>query len=189
MFAAALRVALVAVSLALDVFAVSVGVGIRGVTRPAMFRIGFSFAFAEIAMNLIGAGIGAVAGRAIGGIAAYIGFTALIGVGIFMLIEALREGDSDGPGLDLSRGVGLFLASLSISLDSLGIGFSIVYIHVPLVVTLGAIAFASVASTFLGLGFGKYFGKATGEYAGIVAGVVLILTGLAFAAARYFHLG
>jgi manganese efflux pump family protein len=189
MFAAALRVALVAVSLALDVFAVSVGVGIRGVTRPAMLRIGLSFAFAEVAMNLVGAGLGAVAGRAIGGVAAYIGFTALIGVGIFMIVETFREGEAEGKGLDLSRGMGLFLASLSISLDSLGIGFSIVYIGVPLAVTLVAIAAASVISTFVGLGFGKSFGKAAGEYAGFVAGVVLILTGLGFAAAKYFHLG
>jgi putative Mn2+ efflux pump MntP len=185
---AALRVALVAVSLALDVFAVSVGVGIRGVTRPAMIRIGLSFACAEVAMNLIGAGIGAVAGRAIGAMAAYVGFAALIGVGTFMLIEALR-GDTEGQGLDLSRGMGLLLASLSISLDSLGIGFTIVYIGVPLVVTLGAIAAAAVVSTFLGLAFGKSFGRATGEYAGIVAGVVLILTGLGFAAAKYYNLG
>jgi len=67
MFAAALRVALVAVSLALDVFAVSVGVGVGGVRRSAMVRIGLSFASAEVLMNLVGAGIGAVAGRAIGG--------------------------------------------------------------------------------------------------------------------------
>jgi putative Mn2+ efflux pump MntP len=184
MFAAALRVALVAVSLALDVFAVSVGVGIRGVS----LRIGGAFALAEVAMNLIGAGIGAVAGRAIGGIAAYIGFAALVGVGVFMLIEALREGERDS-GIDLSRGAGLFMASLSVSLDSLGIGFSIVYIGVPLAITLSAIAAASVTSTFLGLAFGKRFGRATGEYAGIVAGVVLILTGLGFAAAKYFQLG
>jgi putative Mn2+ efflux pump MntP len=44
-----------------------------------------------------------------------------------------------------------------------------------------------VASTFLGLAFGKRFGAATGEYAGIVAGVVLILTGLGFAAAKYYN--
>jgi putative Mn2+ efflux pump MntP len=177
----------VAVSLALDVFAVSVGVGVRGVTRGATLRIGLSFATAEVLMNLIGAGIGAVAGRAIGGTAAYIGFAALVGVGIYMIYEALRGGEEGG--FDLSRGGGLFLASLSISLDSLGIGFSIVYIGVPLVVTLAAIAAASVLSTFLGLGFGRRIGARIGERAAIVAGVVLVLTGLGFAAMKYFGLG
>jgi putative Mn2+ efflux pump MntP len=188
MFAAALRVAIVAVSLALDVFAVSVGVGMRGATRPAMARIGLSFAGAEVLMNVIGAAIGDVAGKAIGGVAAYIGFAALIGVGTFMMIEAIR-GDEEALKLDLSRGSGLFLASLSISLDSLGIGFTIVYIGVPIPLTLGAIALASVTATFLGLAFGKSLGRSAGTRAGTVAGIVLILTGIAFAAGKYFHFG
>jgi putative Mn2+ efflux pump MntP len=187
MLAAALRVVILAVSLALDVFAVSVGVGIRGVARPAMVRIGLSFASAEVGMNLIGAAIGNVAGKAIGGVAAYIGFAALIGVGAFMIIEAVRGNDETSK-LDLSRGSGLFLASLSISLDSLGIGFTIVYIGVPVALTLGAIALASVTATFLGLTFGKRFGAAVGASAGLLAGIVLILTGIAFAAGKYFHL-
>jgi putative Mn2+ efflux pump MntP len=182
-----LRVALVAVSLALDVFAVSVGVGIRGVTRPAMMRIGAAFATAEVTMNLIGAGLGAMVGRAIGGIAAYIGFAALIGVGAYMIVEAI--GNKEERGFDLSRGWGLFAASLSISLDSLGIGFSIVYIGVPLPVTLAAVAVASILSTILGLAFGKRLGAAVGERAALVAGIVLIATGAAFALLRYFRLG
>jgi len=185
MVAAAFRVALVAFSLALDVFAVSVGVGMRGTTRAAKIRIGIAFASAEVLMNLAGAGIGAVAGRAIGEIAAYIGFAALVGVGVFMVIESFRAKKEE---FDLSHGWGLVVASLSISLDSLGIGFSIVYIGVPVVVTLGAIALASIVSTTLGLAFGKSFGSAVGERAGLFAGFVLIATGGLFAALKYAHI-
>jgi putative Mn2+ efflux pump MntP len=177
---------LVAVSLALDVFAVSVGVGIRGASRGAKIRIGAAFAAAEVAMNLIGAGLGSLAGRAIGDVAGYIGFAALVGVGIYMIYEWAGEGEA---GLDLSRGWGLFIGSLSISLDSLGIGFSIVYIGVPLAVTLSAIAVASIGSTALGLAFGQRFGTTVGERAGLFAGIVLILTGGLFAVLKYFHLG
>jgi len=173
-----LRVALVAVSLALDVFAVSVGVGIRGVTRPAM---------AEVSMNLIGAGLGALLGHAIGAVAAYIGFAALVGVGAYMIVETVRQEDERG--FDLSQGWGLLAASLSISLDSLGIGFSIVYIGVPLPITLAAIAAAAIASTLLGLAFGKRLGAAVGERAALVAGIVLIATGAAFALLKYFRVG
>jgi putative Mn2+ efflux pump MntP len=181
-----LRVALVACSLALDVFAVSVGVGMRGPSRSDMLRIGAAFATAEVLMNLIGAGIGAVAGRAIGDVAAYIGFTALAGVGIYMIVESIRAEEEE---FDLSRGWGLFVASLSISLDSLGIGFSIVYIGVPIVVTLSAIAVASIASTTIGLAFGKTFGTTIGERAGMIAGFVLIATGGLFAFLKYQHIG
>jgi putative Mn2+ efflux pump MntP len=182
-----LRVALVAVSLALDVFAVSVGVGIRGVTRPAMARIGAAFATAEVSMNLIGAGLGALLGHAIGAVAAYIGFAALVGVGAYMIVETVRQEDERG--FDLSQGWGLLAASLSISLDSLGIGFSIVYIGVPLPITLAAIAAAAIASTLLGLAFGKRLGAAVGERAALVAGIVLIATGAAFALLKYFRVG
>jgi putative Mn2+ efflux pump MntP len=185
MLSAALRVALVAISLALDVFAVSVGVGMRGATRGAKVRIGASFAAAEVLMNLIGAGIGAIAGKAIGDVAAYIGFAALVGVGVYMIIESIRAEEES---FDLSRGAGLLIASLSISLDSLGIGFSIVYIGVPIVVTLAAIAVASVSSTALGLAFGERFGAKVGERAGLVAGCVIIATGLLFGALKYWHL-
>jgi putative Mn2+ efflux pump MntP len=186
MVAAALRVALVAFSLALDVFAVSVGVGMRGTTRAAKVRIGCAFATAEVAMNLAGVGLGAIVGRTIGEIAAYIGFTALAGVGVFMVLETFRA-KAEKEEFDLSHGWGLAVASLSISLDSLGIGFSIVYIGVPVAVTLGAIALASVISTTLGLAFGKNFGSAVGERAGLFAGFVLIATGVLFAALKYAH--
>jgi len=185
MLAAAFRVVLVAVSLALDVFAVSVGVGMRGVPRSAKIRIGAAFATAEVGMNLIGAGIGAMVGKAIGGVAAYIGFAALVGVGAYMIVETIAAEEKT---FDLSRGWGLFIASLSISLDSLGIGFSIVYIGVPLVVTLCAVAVTSVVATTLGLAFGKRFGERVGERAGIIGGIVLVCTGLLFAALKYMHL-
>lgn len=182
---AVLRVALVAFSLALDVLAVAIGVGMRGASASAKFRIGAAFATAEVVMNLIGAGIGAVAGRAIGDVAGYIGFAALFGVGIYMIVESLRAEEAN---FDLSRGWGLTVASLSISLDSLGIGFSIVYIGVPIPVTIGAIAVASIASTSLGLAFGKRLGKGIGERAGSIAGFVLAATGALFAALKYFRL-
>ena len=186
MLSAVLSVALVALSLALDTFAVCVGVGVRGVTRGATFRLGAAFATAEVVMNLIGAGLGTLAGRAIGDVAAYFGFAALFGVGVYMVVEAVREGDQQ---LDLSRGFGLLIAAFSMSLDSLGIGFSIVYLRVPIVVTLVAIAFASVTSTTLGLGLGRRFGVAVGERAGLAAGFILMGTGALFALLRVKGIG
>ena len=186
MLVTTLRVVLVAASLALDVFAVCVGVGIRGVDGRAKLRIGAAFAAAEVFMNCVGASAGALLGRAIGDIAAYVGFAALAGVGIYMIYESFREGAEE---FDLSRGFGLFVASMSISLDSLGIGFSIVYIGVPVYVTLAAVAVASVLSTTLGLTFGARFGRVVGERAGLVAGIVLIATGALFAFLKYAKLG
>lgn len=186
--AALLKVIFVALSLGLDVFAVSVGVGMRGNDRAIKIRIGAAFAVAEVSMTVLGVLIGKAAGALLGDAAAYLGFAALVGVGGYMIYEAIR-GTEEGGGFDLSRGWGLVLGALSISLDSLGIGFSILYIGVPLVVSLIFIGVASVLSTTLGLALGKRLGTVAEQGAALWAGVVLVITGLAFAGLKYFHVG
>ena len=186
--AAFFKILFVALSLGLDVFAVSVGVGMMGASRGVKVRIGAAFATAEVTMTVIGVLLGQAAGRLLGDAAGYLGFAALVGVGGYMVYEA-RHGTEEGGGFDLSRGFGLFLGALSISLDSLGIGFSILYIGVPLGVSLVFIGVASVVSTTLGLALGRRLGIVAEEAAALWAGIVLILTGLAFAGLKVFHVG
>jgi putative Mn2+ efflux pump MntP len=182
MVSVAWRVALLAGSLALDVFAVCVGVGMQPLARAVRVRIALSFAAAEIAMTLIGVGLGALVGELLGAIAGYLGFAALVAVGSYMIFDTTNEAKG---GLNLASGWGLVLASLSISLDSLGIGFSVVYIGVPLWETVCAIAFASIVASTLGLAFGRKLGLLVGTRAALTAGIVLVATGALFAALKY----
>jgi len=182
---AAIKIFVVALSLALDVFAVSVGVGVRGASRLTKLRIGIAFASAEMGMTLIGAGIGLVVGKLLGDITGYIGFIALLLLGIYMIVESRRE--SGGAGLDMSRGWGLFVAALSISLDSLGIGFSILYIGVSLPAALITIGAVSILATAAGLTLGRALGVRVGENAELLGGVVLALTGAAFILLKVLH--
>jgi putative Mn2+ efflux pump MntP len=160
----------------------------RGASRALKIRIGIAFAAAEVIMNLAGLGLGSLAGRLLGDLAGYLGFAALIGVGAYMLFEALRESQTKPP-LDFSRGWGLFIASLSISLDSLGIGFSILYIGVPLVLSLAVIFVVSIACTTLGITLGRALGRRVEESAEVWAGIILMITGIAFVLAKAFHAG
>lgn len=160
----------------------------RGASTAVKLRIGTAFASAEVVMNLVGVGLGRLAGQLLGDVAGYIGFAALVGVGAYMIVQAVREADESQP-LDMSRGWGLFVASLSISLDSLGIGFSILYIGVPLVLALAVIFIVSIGATFAGLTLGRALGRAFEEGAELFSGIILVLTGLAFIAVKAFHLG
>jgi putative Mn2+ efflux pump MntP len=180
--AAFCKLLVIAISLGLDVFAVCVGVGMRGTDRMTKLRIGIAFTTAEVTMTLLGVLIGHEAGRLIGEGAGYIGFAALVGVGIYMLVETRRE--SSHGGLDLSRGAGLLLGSLSISLDSLGIGFSIRYIGVPLAISVLTIAIVAATATTLGLALGRLLGQRAETAAAVWAGVILIGTGVTFALMR-----
>lgn len=182
-----LKVLFVAIALALDVFAVSIGVGLRGVDLGARVRIGASFATAEIGMTLLGLGLGGLAGRALGLHAGYIGFGVLIVLGLAMIVQARRE--SESAPLDLSRGWGLLLAALSVSVDSLGVGFSIHYIGVPIVVTLATIGVVSVLSTTLGIAFGRMLGQRVEASAELFAGVALVVAGAGFALLQALGIG
>jgi putative Mn2+ efflux pump MntP len=187
LLAAALKIAFVAISLGLDVFAVCVGVGMRGTERAVKLRIGAAFAFAEVSMTLVGVLLGATAGKYLGDVAGYLGFLALACIGAYMVYESVY-GKSQA-GFDLSRGWGLLLGALSISLDSLGIGFSILFIGVPLAVSVVCIGLASIVSTTLGLTLGKAIGKRMEAAAALWAGLILIGTGTVFAALKWFSVG
>ncbi len=182
------KIFVVALSLGLDVFAVGIGVGLRGAPTPVKVRIGVAFATAEVVMNLVGVGLGKIAGQLIGAVAGYIGFSALVLVGAYMIFEAIREAEQREP-LDMSQGWGLFIASLSISLDSLGIGFSILYIGVPLWLALCVIFVVSIAATFGGLTLGRMLGRRVEEGAELFSGIILMLTGIVFILAKVFHAG
>jgi putative Mn2+ efflux pump MntP len=183
-----LKVFAIALSLALDVFAVSIGVGVRGGSTQLKVRIGLAFASAEVVMTIIGALLGQALGHLLGDIAGYFGFTALVGLGIYMMIES-RNISGEAAKFDLSKGWGLLLAALSISLDSLGIGFSILYVGVPMPVSLIVIAIVSVISTGLGLAIGGRLGKFADRWAALLGGLLLTLTGGAFIVLKALHLG
>jgi putative Mn2+ efflux pump MntP len=183
-----LKIFVVALALALDVFAVSIGVGMRGIRNRRKIQVGLAFATAEVSMTLLGALIGAVLGRLIGGVAGYLGFIALFGVGVYMMRESRTE-LSETSRLDLSRGHGLLLASFAISLDSLGIGFSILYIGVPMPLSLFIIAITNIASTTLGLTLGKWLGRYAERNAAFFGGLLLALTGVVFGIFKALHVG
>jgi putative Mn2+ efflux pump MntP len=188
MISAGVKVFAVAVALGLDVFAVGVGVGVRGASRMEKIRIGAVFAASEVLMNLIGAGLGAALGRVLGDVAGYAGFAALVAVGTYMISESRREAATRRP-LDLFRGWGLPVAALSISVDSLGVGFSILYLGAPVAVTLVVIAVVNVASTTAGLSLGRLIGRRIEESAEFAGGVLLVLTGVGFMALKAFGAG
>lgn len=181
-----IRVAIIAASLGLDTFAVAAGIGMRGLAPKDRLRVGVSFAFAEAFMTFAGSLFGRGAQALFGESSGYIGFAALIGVGAYMIYETIRGEEET---LDLTRGWGLALASLSISLDALGIGFSIAYLHVPIAITLAAIFCASACAAGIGLSAGRSLGAGAERSAGVIAGAILIATGLGFGWLHYAHIG
>jgi len=139
-------------------------------------------------MICVGAALGSATGRLIGDAAGYVGFAALIAVGVYMIIEARSDLEDRSP-VDVGSGWGLLVASLAISLDSLGIGFSILFIGVPIGVSVATIAVVAVISTQLGLQLGRLLGSRVEDAAELLGGVLLALTGVVFILLKVLHIG
>jgi putative Mn2+ efflux pump MntP len=173
-----LKIISVAIAIGLDVFAISVGVGITSSQWPVRVRLGAAFATAEIIMQVIGYELGTGAGRLLGEVAEWIGFVLLALVGAFMVRESFKE--SAAQSFDLTRGVGLLLASLSISLDSLGVGFALPALEIPLLPLLITVSITTTVFTMAGLTFGQRLGERYEHEAQRVAGAMLVLLALFF---------
>ena len=173
------KILAVAIAIGLDVFAISVGVGITKAEWSTRIRLGAAFATAEITMQVIGYELGTGAGRLFGEIAEWFGFGLLAVVGAFMIHESFDH--SSEPAFDLTRGVGLLITSLSISLDSLGVGFALPAIGIPLLPMLITVSITTSIFTFVGLAFGQRIGERYEHQAQRVAGAMLIVLAILFA--------
>lgn len=172
-----LKIFAIAIAIGLDVFAISVGVGITQAQWATRIRLGIAFAAAEIAMQVIGYELGTSAGKLFGEIAEWIGFALLAIVGWFMVRESFSRSEST---FDLTRGVGLLIASLSISLDSLGVGFALPAVDIPLLPMLITVSITTSSFTMVGLAFGQRIGERYEHEAQRAAGAMLILLALLF---------
>ena len=173
-----LKIFAIAIAIGLDVFAISVGVGITKARWSTRIRLGVAFAAAEITMQVVGYELGTGAGKLFGEIAEWVGFGLLAAVGAFMIRESFNH--SSEPSFDLTRGFGLLVTSLSISLDSLGVGFALPAVDIPLPPMLITVSITTSIFTFVGLAFGRRLGEQYEHEAQRVAGAVLMLLALVF---------
>jgi putative Mn2+ efflux pump MntP len=172
----------IAFAVGLDVLALSIGVGVARLSAGASFRVGSAFAVAEIAMQLIGFELGASATQMLGEVATDVSLILLFLIGSVMIaksFEYLPEAH-----FDAAQRAGLLLASLSISLDSLGVGIALPGLGIPLVPLLVTISITTVSFTLTGLAFGALLGERYERGAEGAAGAMLVLLAGAMALQR-----
>jgi manganese efflux pump family protein len=170
----------VALAVGLDVLAVSVGVGVARVARGVSLKLGLAFALSELTMQVLGYELGGGAGKLLGDIGAYVGFALLALVGVFMIRSSLRK--TDKAEFEPTRGIGLLMTSLSISLDSLGVGVALPAAAIPLLPVLVIISVSTTIFTFVGLAFGARLGERYEHGAERAAGIILIVLAALFTA-------
>lgn len=184
---------LIAVSLALDAFAVSVssGISIPGFGPRQAVKMGLWFGTFQFLMPLLGWLLGSSVSQYIEAVDHWVAFGLLAVIGGKMAWESLRRGCGEEgeapPDLSAQR---LCVLAIATSIDALAAGISLVAgVSLPLFVD-GHFNFSSIwvaisligLTTFLfsalGVKLGNRFGARHGKKAELTGGVILILLGL-----------
>jgi manganese efflux pump family protein len=175
------KVVAIAFAVGLDVFAISVSVGVARLQLNDSFKVGFVFAGSEILMQVLGYALGSGAGRLLGEIAVYAGIALLALIGLLMIRSSRRTSDADSEGFKATQGAGLLMTALSISLDSLGVGIALPGASIPLVPLLITLSISTTVFTLLGLAFGARLGERYERRAEFAGGAMLVVLAGAFA--------
>ena len=176
------KVLAVAFAIGLDVLALSIGVGVARLSPGASLRVGSAFAVAEISMQLIGYELGATASHMLGEVADDLSLSLLFLIGSVMIAKSW--GYLPEAHFVTTEGAGLFVASLSISLDSLGVGIALPALGIPLIPLLVTISITTILFTLTGLAFGAVLGERYERDAERAAGAMLVLLAGAMAVGR-----
>jgi len=170
----------IAIGLAMDAFAVSIGVGLtlQQVSPRQTFRLSYHFGLFQALMPIIGW----VAGRSlvewIAPVDHWIAFGLLAAIGGKMIYEALTARGQESVRKDPTKGASLVILSIATSIDALAVGLSLALLGVGIWYPALVIGLVALVFTAVGLHLGKRFGALFGRRMEVLGGVVLIGIGL-----------
>ena len=172
-------VLLIAFGLAMDAFAVALGVGTTRHDiwfRPG-FRLAFHFGLFQFMMPFIGWGVGATIVQFIAAYDHWIAFGLLAYVGGKMIKESFEKGGHVSSA-DPTRSWTLVMLAVATSIDALAVGLSLAMLKVQILYPSIIIGIVAAGMTVLGLALGNRLGKTFGKRMELVGGLVLLGIGL-----------
>lgn len=174
-----LEILLIAVSLALDAFAVSVssGISVPGFGWKQALKMGLYFGVFQAAMPLIGWFLGSSLSTYIVAVDHWIAFTLLALIGGRMVWGTLRGGEEEEAPTDLSAGR-LVMLAVATSIDALAVGVSMAFMDVKIGVAATVIGLVAFALSVVGGLAGRKLGGLFQQKAELVGGLVLIGIGI-----------
>lgn len=172
-----LQIFLIAVSLAMDAFAVSVSTGIAmpGFGPRQAARIGLWCGAFQFFMPLIGWFLGSSVQTYIEAVDHWIAFGLLAFIGGNMIREALFGGEEEAVA-DLSARR-LFLLALATSIDALAVGVTMVFMDVSVLLSAAVIGVVAFVLAMLGGLLGRRLGRLFQRRATLLGGAVLVFIG------------
>lgn len=169
----------IAIGLAMDAFAVSLGIGATGRSnhRRARFRLSFHFGLFQALMPVLGWAGGLSIERYIRDFDHWIAFGLLLYVGGRMLRSGLTNGQETYLS-DPSRGRTLIMLAVATSIDALAVGLSLAMLRVSIIQPVIVIGVLTAALSWFGLHVGNRLGLRFGKRMEVIGGLILIGIGL-----------
>ena len=186
-----LETLLIALSLSMDAFAVSVSAATcsKNLTRYHMIRAAFAFGLFQFLMPLAGGFLGTTFSSLIGIFDHWIAFALLAFVGGRMLVEVCQERKTapdnvcdrptgeEAKKRDLTSKRVVLALAVATSIDALAVGISFSVIGRPAFQPSCVIGIVTFLVCLFGFFFGKKVGCLLGRYAQLAGGIVLIIIG------------
>src|SRR5512138_1488115 len=169
----------IALGLAMDAFAVSLGIGTTGQAkdRRAKFRLAFHFGVFQAGMTLLGWLAGSTIANFINAFDHWIALALLSYVGINMIRSGF-DADGETYRTDPSKGKTLMMLCVATSLDAMAVGLSMAMIHTPVIFPSLVIGVVASALSIFGLLAGHKLGETFGKRMEILGGLILVGIGI-----------
>ncbi len=171
----------VALALAMDAFAVAVGLSVapKGLNKIQSFRLAFFFGIFQFLMPLIGWLAAQSFLRYIRQVDHWVAFGLLCFVGGKMVLasfhgELARSKASNDP----SKGLTLVMLSVATSIDAFAVGLSFAALEESILYPSSIIGVVAFFLTLAGTRLGPLAGKLAGKGAEFLGGLILILIGI-----------
>jgi manganese efflux pump family protein len=180
---------IIAVGLAMDAFAVSLGIGTTGQAHQprSIFRLSFHMGFFQGLMTFLGWLAGTTISSLIAGVDHWIAFGLLAVVGIHMIREAFQNEKETRP-QDPSRGGFLMMICIATSIDAMAVGLSMAFLKVDILAACLIIAIVTLALSLVGLLGGHALGERFGKNMEVLGGLLLIGIGIRIVLAHVFNI-
>lgn len=173
-----LTILLMAVALGLDAFSLGIGIGMKGIRIIDIFKISLVIGLFHIMMPLMGMFMGQYVSSLLGHVATSAGGLLLILLGSHMVYSSYRG--EDAPSFDHRTTWGLFLFSLSVSIDSFSVGVSLGMFATDIILTVLIFGACGGLLSTAGLMLGRRVGNWIGEYGEAFGGIILLAFGIKF---------
>jgi manganese efflux pump family protein len=169
----------IAIGLAMDAMAVSLGIGTTQYanSRRPIFRLSFHFGLFQFLFPVLGWLGGMPIQQYLGGIDHWVAFGLLSFVGARMVRSGF-DTESETHKSDPSRGRMLVLLSTAVSIDAFAVGLSLAMLKVNVFYPAAIIGVVTGTLSLLGLRIGGRLGQTFGKRMEIIGGLILIAIGL-----------